>query len=177
MSRPINRISFSSHPFSSLLFLAVPLLAASGCTRALDMAVVDRAISDGINSQLQLPIATVSCPVGDRPVKEGDTFDCIATPKIGGRLTVTVTQRPGAGTVSWTVTRTEGLIDLDKIEVSVKDGLKAQSNVDATVACDGRWKAVKVTEIFHCQATSGDHKATIEVTTMDRDGKIGWKVQ
>ena len=173
----MNRAPFSSRPFSSLLILAVPILAATGCTRSLEMAVVDRAISDGINAQLQLPIATVSCPAGDRAVKEGDTFECIATPKVGGRLTVTVTQKPDAGKVSWAVTRTEGLIDLDKVEVSVKDGLKAQSKVDATVVCEGRWKPVKIGEVFQCLATSGDHKATIEVTTMDQEGRISWKVQ
>lgn len=173
----MNRVPFSSRPFSSLLILAVPILTVTGCTRSLDMAVVDRAISEGINTQLQLPIATVSCPAGNRPVKDGDTFDCIATPKIGGRLTVTVTQKPDAGKVSWAVSKTEGLIDLDKVEVAVKDGLKAQSNIDATVACEGRWKAVKINEVFPCQATSGDHKATIEVTTVDQDGRISWKVQ
>jgi hypothetical protein len=173
----MNRLPFPSRLFSSSLILAVAILTATACSRSLDMAVVDRAISDGINTQLQLPIATVSCPAGDRPVKEGDAFDCIATPKIGGQLTVTVTQQPDAGKVSWTVTRTEGLLDLDKVEASVKDGLKGQLNVDATVACEGRWKAVKVGEAFQCQATSGDHKATIEVTTLDQQGRISWKVQ
>ena len=96
---------------------------------------------------------------------------------MGGRLTVTVTQKPDANKVSWVVSKTEGLLDLDKLEAAVKQGLKAQSNIDATVACDGRWKVVKVTEVFQCQATSGDHKATIEVTTMDQAGRISWKVQ
>jgi len=141
------------------------------------MAALDRSISDGINKQLQLPIATVSCPAGDRPVKSGDKFDCTATPKEGGRLTVTVTQKDGAGNVSWEVTKTEGLLDLAKVEVAVKEGLKAQANIDATVACDGRWKAAKIGEVFQCQATSGDHKATVEVTTKDLEGNISWKVQ
>jgi len=152
------------------------MLAATGCARSLDMTAIDRSISDGINAQLQLSIATVSCPAGDRATKAGDTFDCTATPKAGGRLTVTVTQKDDAGNVSWEVTKTEGLLDLHKIEASVKEGLKAQANVDATVACEGRWKAVKVGEVFQCQATSGDHKATVEVTTADREGNISWKI-
>ena len=173
----MNRVPFSSLPSSYLLILAAAILPATGCTRSLDMAALDRSISDGINTQLQLPIATVSCPAGDRALKAGDKFDCTATPKEGGRLTVTVTQKDGAGNVSWEVTRTEGLLDLDKVEVAVKEGLKAQSNVDATVACDGRWKAAKIGEVFQCQATSGEHKATIEVTTKDQEGNISWKVQ
>ena len=163
-------------PFSSLLILAAPILAATGCTRSLDMAALDRSISDGIDKQLQLPIATVSCPAGERTLKAGDKFDCTATPKEGGRLTVTVTQKDDAGNVAWEVTRTEGLLDLDKVEVSVKEGLKAQTNVDATVACEGRWKAAKVGEVFQCQATSGEHKATVEVTIKDLEGNISWKV-
>jgi hypothetical protein len=141
------------------------------------MAALDKSISDGINTQLQLPIATVSCPAGDRAMKAGDKFDCTATPKEGGRLTVTVTQKDDAGNVAWEVTKTEGLLDLDKVEAAVKAGLKAQANVDAAVACDGRWKAVKVGEVFQCQATSGNDKATVAVTTTDQDGNINWKIQ
>ena len=171
----MNRVPFSSLRCSCLLVLATAILPATGCTRSLDMAALNRSIGDGINTQLQLPIATVSCPTEARALKAGDTFDCIATPNVGGRLTVTVTQKD-AGQVKWDVTRTEGLLDLQKVEVSVKDGLKAQTNVDATVACEGRWKATKVGEVFQCQATSGDHKATIEVTTKDQEGHISWKV-
>jgi len=170
----MHRVPLSSLPFSYLLSIATATLVATGCTRSLDMAALNRSISDGINGQLQLPIATVSCPPGDRPMKAGDRFDCTATPKEGGRLTVTVTQKDG--NVSWEVTRTEGLLDLDKVEVAVKAGLKAQTNVDATVACEGRWKAAKVGEVFQCQATSGDHKATVEVTTKDVEGNFSWKV-
>ena len=173
----MNRVAFSSLPSSSLPILAAVILAATGCTRSLDMAALDRSIRAGIDKQLQLPIATVSCPAGDRALRAGDKFDCTATPKEGGRLTVTVTQKDAAGNVSWEVTKTEGLLDLDKVEVAVKDGLKAQANVDATVACEGRWKAAKVGEVFQCQATSGDHKGTIDVTTKDVEGHISWKIQ
>jgi len=173
----MNRVPLSSRSSSSLLILAATILAAAGCTRSLDMAALDRSISDGINTQLQLPIATVTCPTADRPMKAGDKFECTATPKEGGRLTVTVTQKDEAGNVSWEVSKTEGLLDLDKVEVSVRDGLKTQAKIDATVACEGRWKAVKVGEVFQCQATSGEHKATVEVTTADQNGNITWKVQ
>ena len=171
----MNRIPFSSL-CGCLLAVAAAILPATGCTRSLDMAALNRSISDGINTQLQLPIATVNCPTGDRALKAGDTFDCIATPKEGGRLTVTVTQKDDAGTVAWDVTKTEGLLDLHKVEAAVKEGLKAQTNVDAVVACEGRWRATKVGEVFRCQATSGDHKATVEVTTTDIEGHISWKV-
>lgn len=173
----MNRVQFSLRPFSYLVILAASIVAAAGCTQSLDMTALNRSISDGINTQLQLPIATVSCPTGDRAMKAGDTFDCTATPNEGGRLTVTVTQKDDAGNVSWNVTRTEGLLDLDKVEASVKEGLKAQAGIDAAVACEGRWKAAKVGDVFQCQATSGDSKATVEVTTADLEGNVSWKVQ
>jgi hypothetical protein len=172
----MNRVPFSSLSYACPLILAAAILPATGCTRSLDMAALDKSISDGINTQLQLPIATVSCPAGDRAMKAGDKFDCTATPKEGGRLTVTVTQKDDAGNVAWEVSKTEGLLDLKKVEASVKEGLKAQTNVDATVACEGRWKAAKVGEVFQCQATSGDSKATVEVTTKDLEGNISWKI-
>jgi len=173
----MNRVPLLSRSLLYLLILVAPILAAAGCTRSLNMATLDRSISDGINTKLQLPIATVSCPAGDRAMKAGDKFDCIATPQEGGRLTVAVTQKDDAGNVSWEVTKTEGLLDLEKVEVAVREGLKAQANIDAAVTCAGRWKAVKVGEAFRCQAASGDHKATVEVTTTDQDGNITWKVQ
>lgn len=167
-------------PVASVLFWPVVVglsLAAAGCSRSLDMTALNQSISQGINAQLQLPIATVTCPSEDRPLKAGDAFACMATPKEGGLLTVTVTQKDDAGNVSWEVTKTEGLLDLDKVETSVKAGLKSQADIDATVECDSRWKAIKVGETFQCRAMAGGQKAIVEVTTADTEGNISWKVQ
>jgi hypothetical protein len=51
---PMNRVACSSLPSSYLLILAAAILPATGCTRSLDMAALDRSISDGINTQLQV---------------------------------------------------------------------------------------------------------------------------
>ncbi len=152
-------------------------LGAAGCSRSLDMSALDQSISTGVNDQLALPIASVECPEGDRPLQAGDTFTCTATPTEGGRLTITVTQKDAEGNVAWEVSKTEGLLDLDLVETAVTEGLKGQAQVDAKVSCDGRWKASKAGEVFQCQAETGDgRKATVEVTITDTEGNINWKV-
>jgi hypothetical protein len=162
----------------STLSLAAAALAAVGCSSSLDMAALNQSISTGINQQLALPIASVSCPTEPRPLQAGDTFECVATPQAGGKLTVSVTQKDAAGNVAWEVSKTEGLLDLDKVEASVAAGLKAQAQVDATVDCGERWKAAKPGEVFQCQATVSDgRKASVKVTTKDIEGNIDWSVE
>lgn len=150
---------------------------AAGCTRMLDMDALKKSVSEGVNGQLALPLAEVSCPT-DREIKAGDVFDCLATPEAGGQLTVKVTQKDDEGNIAWEVTRTEGLLDLQKAEAAVMEGLKTQAQVDAKVDCGGRWKAIKVGEAFECQvATTDGRTAVVEVTTEDAEGNIGWKVR
>jgi hypothetical protein len=162
----------------SAVLLAAVALAAAGCSSSLDMGALNQSISTGINQQLALPIASVTCPTEPRPLQAGDKFDCVATPQAGGKLTVTVTQKDAAGNVAWEVSKTEGLLDLDKVEASVVAGLKAQAQVDATVDCGERWKAAKPGEVFECQATVSDgRKATVKVTTKDTEGNIDWSVE
>jgi hypothetical protein len=89
-----------------------------------------------------------------------------------------VTQNDDQRNIAWSVMKTEGLLDLQKVQVSVVDGLKAQAGVEATVDCGGRWKAIGPGETFECKATSaGGQTATVEVTTDDSEGNITWKVR
>jgi hypothetical protein len=151
-------------------------LALTGCTRTIDMNAVSKSISDGVATQLDLPIASVNCPADSRAQKAGDTFECIATPQAGGTLTVAVTQEDDGGHVAWEVARIDGLLDLQKVVAAVQTGLKDQAKVDATVDCGGRWKGTTPGEVFECQATVGDQSATVAVTTVDTEGNITWKV-
>ena len=161
-------------------FLLTPLLALAmaGCSRSVDIAALTQSISSGINEQLALPIATVTCPTESRPLQAGDTFECMATPQAGGKLTVTVTQKDADGNVTWEVSKTEGLLDLDKVEAAVAAGLKAQALVEATVDCGERWRAAKPGEVFQCQASVADGRtAVVRVTTKDVEGNIDWSVE
>jgi hypothetical protein len=147
--------------------------ALAGCGRNLEMTGVQKAITRGIADQAGLEIVSVACP--ERPMKANDVFQCVAVPKGGGRLTIDVTQSDDQGTTTWKVARTEGLLDLSKIEASVQVGLKDQARVDATVSCGGRWKAAKAGDRFECAAKiRGGTQAAIVVTVTDNDGNINW---
>lgn len=147
------------------------------CSRTLDTNALHQSISQGIDAQLALPLASVECPP-DRTIKAGDTFECTAIPKAGGQLTIAVTQKDDEGNISWEVTKTDGLLDLAKVETAVREGLKTQAQVDVKVDCGGRWKAIKVGEVFECQSAATDGRsAVVEVTTDDAEGNIGWKIR
>ena len=173
-------ISASPSPRNRALHLAGILaaaLTAAACTQNLNMDAVKKSISDGVAKQLSLPIASVDCPA-TRPVKTGDKFECVATPTGGGKLTISVSQKDDASNVAWEVAKTEGLLDLGKVEASVKTGLKEQAKVEATVACGSRWKAAKAGDSFDCQAKTADGQAVpIVVSVADNDGNISWKTK
>jgi hypothetical protein len=153
------------------------VFALAGCTQNLNMEAVKKSISDGLASQLGLQVASLECPP-NRPVKAGDAFECVATPNGGGRLTVKVSQKDDASNVSWEVVKTEGLLDLGKVEGSIRTSLKEQAKVEATVACGGRWKPAKAGDTFECQAKTADGQAVpIVVSVADNDGNINWKTK
>ncbi len=158
----------------ALLALSMALVA---CGTKLDVAKVTKAVSDGINTQLQMPIASVDCATAPPDVKAGTTFDCIATPTVGGKLTVKVTENDNSGNITWEVTKTEGLLSLQTVEKAVTDGLKEQTGTDATVSCGGRWRAAKAGDTFECEAKTADGATSkVEVTTKDDQGNVTWKV-
>jgi hypothetical protein len=166
-----------ARPLSLTLCVGLAIGLAA-CSTSIDMNAVSKAVSDGITSQLSLQVASVACPTESRPGKAGDTFECVATPKDGGKLTVKVTQEDDKGNVKWEVTKSEGLIDLKIVEENITKGLKEQASVDATVSCGGKYRAAKAGEAFECQAKSQDKgDATILVTMTDGTGNISWAVK
>lgn len=169
----------SARTFAGLA-MVVLVTGVAGCGTTLDMTAINKSVSEGIASQLSLPVASTTCPTEAPPVKAGGTFECVVVPKAGGRLTVKVTQSDDKGNVKWEVVKTEGLIDLRLVEQSVVKGLKEQANVvDATVSCgEGKFRGIQVGGTFTCQAKSpakGD--ATIVVTMTTADGGISWATQ
>lgn len=158
-------------------FVLASMVTLAGCTQMLDMEGTSKAINEGLTSQLAMPIASVKCP-DTREIKAGDGFDCIATPGIGGRLTVRVTQKDANGNIAWEVTKTEGLLDLTKVEASVKQGLAQQASLDATVSCGERWRATKTGDSFDCQATGAEGQAVgIVVHVTDNEGNVSWETR
>lgn len=160
-----------------LACVLTPLVATAGCTQMLSMEGTAKAISEGLTNQLAMSIASVTCP-DSREIKAGDVFECVATPAVGGRLTVQVTQKDDTGNVTWEVTKTEGLLDLTKVEASVKQGLAQQANLEASVTCGDRWRAIKAGDAFECQAAAGEGQAvTVVVSVTDGEGNVSWETK
>ena len=165
---------------SSLRVTAVSFVgfAFAACSTTIDMDAVGKSVTEGLQAQLGLAVASVTCPTQTMTAKAGESFECIATPKEGGRLVITVHQKDDKGNVDWKVSKTEGLLDLQLVEASVKQGLKEQVQVDATVSCGDRWKGAKPGGTFECQATTADgEKAVVDVTMTDTEGNITWKLR
>ena len=163
------------------LFLVPALLAVAvlaGCTKHLDVDAVAPAITQGVSDQVGLTLASVTCPSEPRPLAANDTFNCTGAVDGGGSLTIAVTQTDDTGHITWKVARTDGLLDLTKVEGSIIAGLKSQAHVDAKVTCGGKWKAAAKGEAFDCQATAPDGTPIpIGVTVIDDNGNVSWETR
>ena len=161
--------------------LAPALLAlalSAGCSKHLNVDAVAPAITQGVSDQVGLKLASVTCPSDPRPLAANDTFNCTGTVDGGGSLTIAVTQTDDTGNITWKVARTDGLIDLAKVEGSIVAGLKAQAHVDAKVTCGGKWKAASKGAAFDCQATAPDGMPIpIGVTVTDDNGNVSWETK
>ena len=154
----------------------VALLGMVACTSMLSMDAIKSAISDGVKSQMGLEIASVTCPES-RPIKAADTFECTATPKVGGNLVVKVTQKDDQGNISWELAKAEGLIDLAALETVIKNGLKEANGLEATVSCGGKYRATEPGKSFECTATDAEGaKAQVAVLMKDAAGNVSYNL-
>ena len=88
-----------------------------------------------------------------------------------------VTQKDDEGNVHWSVTKTEGLLDLAMLEAQIQKPLEARGGVAVKVDCGGRFRGIRVGEIFECHAQDKDGETlTIKVTVTDAEGNVDWKV-
>jgi len=164
------------HP--ALPVLLASLCGVAACTKNLNVASVAPSISQGVADQVGLKLAKVTCPSEPRPLAVNDTFDCLGDVEGGGRLTIAVTQTDDTANITWKVARTDGLLDLSKVEASIVTGLKTQAKVDARVSCGGKWKAAGSGDKFDCQATAPDGTPIpIGVTVSDENGNVSWETK
>ena len=160
------------------LTLLVSALGLSACGVKLDMGAINKSISDGLNKQLGVEISSVSCPMETRAAKAGDSFECEAKPKDGGRIVVKVTQKDDQGNVNWEVSKSEGLINLEAVEQSITEGMKQQTGADAKVSCGGgKLRGSKAGDTFECTATTEEGASTVTVTVKDGQGNIAWALK
>lgn len=173
MSSVANVVSYRALPV-----LLAALCGLAGCTQNLNIEAVAPSISQGVADQVGLKLAKVTCPSEPRPLATNDTFDCVGDVEGGGRLTIAVTQTDDTGNITWKVAKTDGLLDLSKVEASIVTGLKTQAQVDAKVSCGGKWKAAGTGDKFDCQATAPDGTPIpIGVTVSDENGNVSWETK
>jgi hypothetical protein len=162
----------------ALLLAVAALTGLAACTQHLNVDAVGPSISQGVADQVGLTLAKVTCPSEPRPLKVNDTFECQGDVEGGGLLTIAVTQTDDTGNITWKVARTEGLLDLAKVEASIITGLKTQAQVEAKVSCGGKWRAAGKGATFDCQATAPDGTPIpIGVTVTDDGGNVSWETR
>ena len=96
--------------------------------------------------------------------------------KLAG-TTVKVTQKDDKGNIAWEVAKSEGLLDLVALETVIKNGLKEQSETEATVSCGGKFRAAEAGKTFECTATDPEGaKHQVAVTIKDAAGNVSYEV-
>jgi len=165
--------SFTATTLSCFGVLGLSLML-TGCGGHLDMGTISKSITDGLATQMGVTDVTVTCPTETRPLKAGDTFECEAKPKEGGKLTLKVTQKDDQGNIAWELSKLEGFLSLPKIEDAIK---QANSGVTA-VDCGGgakKIRAAKAGDTFECKVTAADGSAhPFVVTVKDADGNVAF---
>lgn len=137
------------------------------------MPRIKASIKDGIEKQAGVAVLWVDCP-SSRKARAGDRFECRAGVE-GGAVTLDLVQDEYAN-AQWT--QREQLLDLRKVEETVREGLKQNVRMNATVQCPGILiPAVPGTRIT-CQGTKTAPAQTFEVSVLIRDtkGQLDWSI-
>lgn len=161
-------------PAPRRLLILLATLALSGCTKNLDMPRIKASIKEGIQKQAGVAVLWVECPQS-RKARAGDRFECRAGVE-GGAVTIDVVQDEYAN-AQWT--QREQLLELSKVEATIRDGLKQNLGLETSVRCPGpRIPSVAGTR-FACTVTrSSGAGAPFEAMILIKDtqGQIDWSV-
>jgi len=151
-------------------------LTLVGCTQTLNLDGVKTAVEEGLEAQLEVPIATVTCP-DSREAKAGDSFECTAAGEHGARVTVKVTQKDDQGNIDWEVVTSTGYLDMAALVQQITQGIQQQTGVAVTVTCDGTYREAVPDGTFECTATDADGMAhQVAVTMTDTQGNVDWHI-
>ena len=161
-----------------LVVLGLLLAASSACKKKIDMDKVKAKISEWLGEEGLAGGETIVCPSEERPLKQGDTFECVVTLAGGGELTVKVTQEDDEGTGRFTLLRTTVLQTRLVVE-SITKRIKEKSGEDYTVDCGAApTLGSGVGTIFECTATSpAGEVLPIEGRQIDTGGQFSWKLK
>jgi hypothetical protein len=145
-----------------------------GCQQQLDLEKLREVVTQGIEEQLDLTVASLECPESVA-IEAGNTFDCTAQAEGGGVLQVAITQDDDAGNVSWEVSEMDGVLDLGLLEGQIQSGLAQQAEIESTVDCGPRFRAARTGDSFQCSVQdAAGNEGTVTVTVDDDEGNVSW---
>lgn len=155
--------------------LALALLAACSTTKTLDSGDLETTLSS--NAAQQLPgveIGEAECP-DDIEAEAGSTFECTID-VAGQEVSYQVVQDDDEGNV--TFTRSQAVLDIDKLTSEVTNGIEAQTGVEVTVTCPGGPIRVETPQsTFTCTATTEQgEQRSVEITVTDVEGNVDWQL-
>jgi hypothetical protein len=148
--------------------MAVALLTMCACHNNLDKGKLESSISDTCKSK-GLALKSVTCPA-DRPVKEGDTFDCNGVTDDGDKLDFHVTQKDAQGNIDWKLTC--AIIDASKIG----DSIEEKVGKGADVKCAAKTIVMVKGKTIKCKATIEEKEHEVAITGTDDEGGVSWKI-
>jgi hypothetical protein len=147
-------------------------LAAGACTRYQDMERIKTSIREGVERQTGAAVSWVECPPR-RAAKPGDRFECRAGIE-GGAVTLELVQDEYAN-VNWT--QRELVLDLRKLEETIRAGLLRDFSLGAEVVCPGRHRPSIPGTRFECEARpKGGDAIAIPVLVKDAKAQVDWSV-
>jgi Domain of unknown function (DUF4333) len=152
--------------------VALCVLATAGCTRNLDMEKVRGSVKDLITTQIGANVKSVTCP-DTRPIKQGDTFDCIAEIDFG-KTAVTITQKDGDGNLG--LDTKQMVVKVAEVEKAIVAAVKKNSpTLDLVVDCGPKFRPSIPNDTFECTGKAGAEQAKYKVTIKDSQGNIAFE--
>ena len=129
---------------------------------------VEQSIRDKLATK-GMALTSLTCP--DRPIKQGDKFDCDGVDSDGQKLTFHVEQTDSAGSVDW---KLDGMI-INKQKIG--DSIEKAVGAAADVRCPEKTTVMKVGESFTCELHVGAQMKKVELTLTDDQGNVNWKIK
>jgi hypothetical protein len=148
----------------AIMVLAVAILACG----KVQHGKVEQSIKDKLAAK-KVDLKSVTCP--DRPIKQGDKFDCTGEDTDGQPLVFHVEQTDAKGSVDW---KLDGMI-IDM--AAVGDSIEKTVGASADVQCPNKSVILKVGQSFTCDVQVGAEKHKVDLTLTNDTGTVSWKIK
>ncbi|NJR49782.1 MAG: DUF4333 domain-containing protein [Leptolyngbyaceae cyanobacterium CSU_1_3] len=133
-------------------------IVLTACGETLNAVKIEESIQQSITQQGGTSLKSVICPQNIKPA-EGQVFECVGVLDSGSGFAIPVTQQDSQGGVQWDVPSVKGLLNMDKIQSAVQDGLKKEVGQVSIDCGSGVYKAAKPGEVFECKLVKRDGKS------------------